>query len=255
MVLNALLVGGVIVSLIFLFSSEVTPLSHEIFRYQNWIYLLIGLSGLYDLFYCQGAIPSIATYLKRNWIKAKVALWTGTLLPLLLFWLWMWFVATPSSEMKFVRAFSNYHPFFMDLMTIQQTTLGGAWITLVAVFGFLGGLLSTGVIFFDFFSDLLPKGKWLKRVGVCFLVAPPPAIISNFPHPTVRQIIGSVEGFGEVILGVFVPILCVWSIRYVQKTSYPNKIFCNKFILVSLALGGVFFFYIEGLTILDLVGW
>jgi len=259
MVLNALFVLGLIISLIFLFVQGFIPFVHDNFVFQNWIYFLLGVSGLYDLFYFQSTIPTVATYLKRNWRRAKAALWIGTLVPLFLFWLWMWFIETPSIEIKFVQAFGNYHPFLQDLLAFHRTHFGGIWIDLVMFLGFLTGLLSTSVVFFDFFTDLFrvvyKKGTWLKRAGICFLVVFPSAFLSTIPHPIIRQIISSAEGFGEVFLGAMVPVFCVWFKRYVHKTSYTNKISCNKAMLIFLAVLAAFLFYTEGISTLDLIVW
>lgn len=255
---NFLFVCGLIGSLIVFFSyGNIFP--HHDIMFTNWIYLFLGISGLYDILFFHSAIPLIFSMLKGNLKLTKTAIWIGTLVPLLLYYLWIWLIVTPRSEIGFILSFENYDSFFEDLQAFYSHYMARKGLEWIPVFGAATGLLSTGLCSFHFFSDLfqnvLRKRRVLKQAAISILIALPPAVISLLPHSNVRKTINILEGFLEIALGAAVPILLFWSMRYIRNVPILNKIYCNKKILVFLSILTVFLFYIEGISILNIIIW
>lgn len=188
-----------------------------------------------------------------------MALWIGTLLPLVLHCLWLWLVVDPKAEIGFIQAFENYDPIINDLRLFHSDFLGGVGIDLIIISGTCAGTLSTAIVLFHFFSDLFKNFKvktdWHKRMGISVLIAFPPVIPALLPHPMIRKIINSLEGFQEVFLGAAIPIFCLLVMRYIQKEPTTNKIPCRLGVLIFLAVLTSFFFYIEGVSVLNIIIW
>lgn len=211
--LNFLFVAGLLISMLVLYLKRHFILEHDIL-FKNWIYLYLGISVIYDFLFFQSAIPTIFSLLKGNWKKAKMALWIGTLLPLVLHSLWLWLVVNPKADIGFIQAFENYDPIINDLRLFHSDFFGGIGIDLMIISGTCAGTLSTAIVLFHFFSDLFKNFKvktdWHKRMGISVLTAFPPVILALMPHPIIRKIINSLEGFQEYFLELRYPSFAFW---------------------------------------------
>ena len=256
--INFLFVAGLLISMLALYLKRHFILEHDIL-FKNWIYLYLGVSVIYDFLFFQSAVPTVFSLLKGNWKKAKMALWIGTLVPLILHCLWLWLFVDPKADIGLIQAFENYNPIINDLKRFHSEFLWGVGIDFIIICGTCAGTLSTAIVFFHFFSDLLKsyevKADWHKRMGISVLIAFPPVILALMPHPMIHKIINSLEGFEEVFLGAAIPIFCLLVMRYIQKEPTANRIPCRLSVLIFLVILTVFFFYIEGVSILNIIIW
>ena len=183
-------------------------------------------------------IPSLRTYFKSDVKKLKMALFVGSLLPLIFYALWIPVVQGLIPLDKLISLGTSDHV-ISGLSSELKHRTNTLWMTgVISAFSFIcivTSLLGVSLSMFDFLSDWL-KFKKLGKQGVLLglgVFIPPMIIVLLAPGIFIMAL--KYAGIFCAVLLMLLPALMVWKGRYKCKNlnSSGYQMFGGKILLVT----------------------
>jgi tyrosine-specific transport protein len=252
---NRYLMAGLVLAylamVVFLFPRiEISLLKHV-----NWDASLLGVSLIATSFGFHIIIPTLTTYLNRDFKLLKKAILIGSFIPLIVYVVWEIItlgiipLEGPSGILQGYERGNNG-------VFLLSTILGNSWISLISQFfsffaivtSFLGVTLSL--------SDFLTDGLHIKKTSggrlLSFILTFLPPLIFIYTYP--RAFLSALEfagAFGVVILLGLLPTLMVWSGRYRKKYDAEFRVPGGK---ISLIISGIFSLVVIAIEVANKTG-
>lgn len=213
--INWILMFGLVFSYILLISVGSTAVNSGLLIRHDWSLFLLAAPTLFSAYGYHNVVPSIATYMKRNVNKLRLAIVMGTAIPFIVFSIWQWMIIGSLSEIELKAAETSGIPISQALQTIT----GHPWVAMIsAYFGFFAlvtSFLGVSLSMIDFLADgLKVKSHGKNRLFLSLAVFLPPALIAAHNPGIFLEALGVAGGFGEAVLNGLFPIAMVWIGRY-----------------------------------------
>ncbi len=240
---NFVLVFGIVVSYALLITLGAHYINIDYLMHSDWKYTLMGIPVIATSFTFQNVIPSLTTYLKRDFTLLKWVIILGGLIPLIIYVIWEWFVLgiLPIDGPVGIRSLlQNGQPASAALKSLIQNNLV---ITFNQTFAFCAIATSyLGVILslFDFLAD----GFNIKKTGsgkliLCSLIFIPPFVMAILFPKIFLMALSYAGSFGCVTLFIIIPALMLWSNRYKRKVKSAFTTIGGKPSLIFMVLIGL----------------
>ena len=224
----------------------------EYLSYTNWSFSLLSFSVVVTSFGYHVIIPTLVSYLDRDVKRIKKCLFYGSLIPLLIYFLWemsILGVVPVSGPNGLAEAFELDTP----LVKLLRIHTGHDFIGTLAwgfsIFAIVTSFLGVAQGLFDFLKDGIQAGDSHKRKIIAFLLTfgPPVIFIIGFESGFIA-LLEYAGALVAIILGI-IPILIVWRLRKEKgyQPSYRAK--GNRW---GLLLGLAFFSFVVLLVILKI---
>jgi len=228
----------------------------NLLAYTDTSYTLISLSVVITSFGYHVIIPSLTTYLDRDLKQIKLCVLLGSSLPFVIYFAWELVILGTipvAGEFGIAEIIKQGIPVSKSLSAV----LNNSWVTgVVAVFAicaivtsFLG--VAQGLI--DFLKDgfKVNHDSHAGHIGVFLAAFVPPLAFALFYPQGFIMALEWAGIFVAILLGL-IPILMVWSLRYVKKIQTSYRAFGNR---LFLSLGMLFFVFIVGLVFAKNLGF
>lgn len=251
--INTVLFMGMILSYILLVGlgiDEVNPLLHST---TSWVTSLLALPLLLTSFSHQTMVPSLTPYLMRNGKALRWAIVGGTTIAFVVYFLWLTLVlgiVPVEGENGLIEAyllgvpateFVNFH-------------VQGFWLSYIvnffSFFAIVTSFLGIGFGLFDFLSDGLSiEERGLGKVGLGLLIIIPTLYFAIYYERAFIVAMETTGGVGDALLNGIIPIMMVWSGRYLLGYKSEWRLFGGKPLLIILGLLFLFVLLFEVLML------
>lgn len=218
---NRILMFGLIITycvIVVFLSPHVKP---ELLEHANWNYLWVSVSIVSTSFGFHIIIPTLSDYLKRDQKQLKKVILIGGFIPLLVYAVWEFLtlgIVPLDGNQGLIQGFQEG----LDGATILSNRLGHTKISLIArcfsFFAIITSFLGVSLSLSDFLADGLKIKKTVKGKMLLYILTFIPPLLFTLADP--RAFLNALEyagAFGVVLLLAILPILMVWSGRYIQK--------------------------------------
>ncbi len=246
-----ILIGGLILSYLFLIISGSGKLKEDFLLRQNLVLIAFSAPLIFVTYAFGIVIPSLVTYVQRNAKKILIAIVIGVSLPLLLACIWQGLIIGVLPEETLWEAYESGDPLSESFLLIKKIPWLKKAATFFAFFSIVSSLLgsSLGIVdfFFDGFSIPLAKRVGKKRAAILLLVYIPACLFAIINPEIFLNILQYGAGLGEAIINGILPIWLAWIIRYRQKISSTRLLFGGKPLLLTLFFFIIFIIYLQGL--------
>ena len=238
--LNLVLMVGIVFSFgLFIFSSipEISPkLLSEGTPSKAWL----ALPVVFTAFGYQSLIPTLMSYLNRDVKKMRRVLIIGTSIPFLIYIIWEAIVlgiVPITAEGGLIDAMkygeNAVAPLGRFLHNPELLSIGQIFAFFALTTSFVG--ISIG--FIDFLADgLKVRKKGFHKLGMCALVFILPIIIALVQPDIFLESLNYGGGIGVALLLGAMPVLMIWSGRYVQGYTLKHNQLPGGKTLLSLML-------------------
>jgi tyrosine-specific transport protein len=254
--LNRLLMLGLIVSYAAMGASA-TPhlhMSNLLTGTLHWHSILIALPILLASFGYHIVLPSMRTYLKSDVPKLRRMVLFGSLLPLVMYVLWILLVfgvVSQQGDNGLLAILKSGEP--TDLLTRTLSHLSGdPWLGRVArffaFFAIASSFVGVSLGLFDLLSDgLKVKRNHLGRSFIALLTFVPPLLFACFYPDGFLFALGYAGVFVAVLHGIL-PAAMVWSGRYHLKLSSAYRVIGGRLALIIVFLISLLVIYAQVVT-------
>lgn len=249
--INWLLMAGLIISFIALVAVGSTEVTEELLVFKNWGFTLVAAPTLVSAYGYHNIIPTLSTYMKRDAMKLRTAIFVGTALPFVVYTLWQWVILGSIAPEALQEAATRG----ITISHLLQDVTANPWISRCGMyFGFFAlvtSFLGVGLAMVDFLGDGFgSKRSGFSRVWLCLLVFIPPALLAaSYPGIFIKAI-GVAGGFGEAILNGLIPVIMVWIGRYRLGLTSESSLFGGRMMLGLLAFCTIFVIALETMHLL-----
>lgn len=250
---NAILVGGMVISYFGLLFSGISEIKAELLSAMQFKGVLMAFPLLLTTYSYQMIVPSLTPYLNRDPIALRKAVIYGSTVPFVTYILWQLVTLGTipvEGDGGLVEAFAKAQAVTEPL----RAAVGGGWLSTFADFfaffalvtSYLGIALGT----FDFLADALKvkKNKKGRRLLEFLVIVPTLLFAIAFP----RAFLVSLEltgGFGDAILSGILPISMVWVGRYHLNLKGDYRFWGGKSVLLFLLAISIIVFVIQILAL------
>jgi tyrosine-specific transport protein len=235
--INLVLMFGLILSFLLFVFMGYSHIDYANFKPMDWPLTLMALPVAFAAFGYQGIIPTLVHYMNYDVKKLRKTILIGSSIPLITYLIWQWLILGIVPASGLAEALANGDNAVYPLKSVlndQKVYIIGAFFAFFALatsfFGVTLGML-------DFLADGLNIEKTRRgRLFLCGLVYLPPLIfgIAN-PHVFLTAL-DYAGGFGSSLLLGLLPIMMVWSGRYIMKQKHSIMLPGGKAVLIALAL-------------------
>lgn len=235
---NNIFMVGLIVSYIAFLFLGVPHIQLERLTEVNFKYSLIAFPVIFVSFGYQGIVPSITFYLKENAKAVRLAILIGSFIPFIVYVIWEALVLGIVPQEYLLAALKAGE----TAVAPFQKIIGMKKITFVGqCFGFFAlatSLLGVTLGLRDFLADGLKIKKDAKgRAFLCALIFIPPILLSIYYPNIFLKALSLAGGIGGALILGLLPILMVWSKRYVKKLNNTGyQVAGGKGLLIVLTL-------------------
>lgn len=215
--INWVLMGGLIISYFAFILLGARHVDMAQLQVSNWPMSLKALPVIFTAFSYQGVIPSLATYMKRNARRLRIAILGGTTIAFVIYVAWQFLILgiiPLEGEMGLLQAVSAgstaVEPLKAHLGAGVVYSLGQSFAFFAITTSFLG--VTLGLM--DFLADGLHlTKKGLRRLFLAALTFLPPLLIAlTYPSGFLKAL-GYAGGIGCSLLLGFLPTLLAWIAR------------------------------------------
>lgn len=234
---NLILMVGLVLSYVMLIGVGSAEVNLELLRHKSWGLALFAAPVLFGAYGYHNILPSVATYMKRDVQKLRLAVIIGTSIPFIVYSLWQWMIIGSIPLEGISDAAMKGEPITQTLQAIT----GHPWISRLGIyFGFFAlitSLIGVALSMVDFLADGLKtkiQGYGLKRLAFCLAVFLPPTLFAIEYPGVFIEAMGYAGGFGEAILNGLFPITMVWVGRYHFKLSSEYRLPGGRPLLIVL---------------------
>lgn len=204
--------------------------------YAKWSSMTFAMPILFGAFGFHNIIPSLCSYLKRDRHKLHLAIFWGSVLPLLVYWVWQWLIIGMIPQEILAKTLENG----TSVIAALQVETGKKYFILIgkffAFFAIVTSMLGVSFSMVDFLGDglrVVSRTGW-RRIGLTLLTFTPPLILAQFNPNIFITILGVAGGFGETFLNGLLPIGLLWQGKYRWKLTTHLKWLENRGVLILL---------------------
>lgn len=243
--LNVLLMTGVIVTFVVFFFDAIPSVQFDFLKRHDFSKVWHPLPVLFTAFGFQNLIPTLVNYTERNDKLLMKAIWIGTSIPLLLYFVWQLLIHGIVPYETLAQAFSSGENAIVPLQQILKKSSISKIGAVFAFFAMTTSFVGIAIAFFDFWADGLKwQKKGIKKIWLMGLVFGIPYAVVCINPKIFFVALTWAGGIGVALLLGIMPILFVWSGRYIQKRSRAHQeLPGGKFSLSILALFCLFVIY------------
>lgn len=222
--LNLLLISGVVFFYLGFIAVSAQDIQPHLLAYANWSKTWGSFPILFTAFTYQVIIPTLMTYLERDVRKIRLAIFFGSMIPLIVYLVWevvILGIVPPTGPNGLQEAALLGH----NAVTPLKHFVHSEWILLFsnwfAFFALTTSFIPLALSFFDFLADGL---KWektgVKRLTLCCAIFGIPVVIAIlYPHIFLKAL-GIAGGISIAFLFGLMPPVMAWICRY--KKHYPK---------------------------------
>lgn len=237
---NAILFIGMVAAYIALVVGGLGNISWNLLLRSAWSHGGYALPLLLTIFSYQAVVPSLVIHLDRDARALRIAIVGGVLIAFIIYavWLVLIFGVVPLEG-----------PFGLKEAFLEGASATGAfryhveitWISAAAeffaFFALVTSFLGIGLGVYDFLADGMNlRGRRGHRPLLTLLVIVPSAILAiAYPRAFLVALDAS-GGFGDTLLNGMIPVLMVWSGRYLKDYTGPYRVGGGKVLLVVVLL-------------------
>lgn len=217
--------------------------------HMNTNYLLMSVSIIATSFGFHIIIPSLTTYLERDVVNLKKAIWLGSLIPLGVYIVWELLTlgiiplnGSNSIAEGFQQGLNGAH--------LLSEALGNSYIALIArffsFFAIVTSFLGVSLSLFDCLGDSLKIEKTQGGRFFLFCLTFLPPLIFALSDP--RAFLTALEyagAFGVVILLGLMPALMAWSNRYWKHQASTYQVKGGKICLIVVMIFSILIMLLE----------
>jgi len=222
--LNFLLMSGVIITFLLFLFLALPHLRLDLLARADFSSGWKALPVLFTAFGFQNLIPTLVNYMDRNDKLIMKAIWAGTSIPLVLYIVWE---LTIHGIVPFDALAHSLSQGENAVIPLQATLQNSAVSKIGAAFAFFAmttSFIGIAIAFFDFWADGLKwKKQGIKKLALLALVFAIPYVIACIDPQIFFVALTWAGGLGVALLLGVLPILFVWSGRYVQKRSAAHR--------------------------------
>ncbi len=222
----SLMIGIAITYLVFLFAS-VKGLDFSLLARSDWGAIWPAFPVILTAFGYQNLIPTLYTYLEGDHKTLRKAIWLGSSLPLLIYILWNFLVLGIVPQENLAQALDLGQSAIIPLQNALQHSFFSKIAQVFAFFAMTTSFIGIGLALTDFWADGL---RWEKRgsrkiilLGLVFFL---PFLLVLIDPTIFITALEAAGGIGMILLLGVIPILLVWSGRYIHR--HPNRLQCLK---------------------------
>lgn len=221
---NIILMTGVVITFFFFIFYAFPNIDTQLLYRSDLPKAWKALPVLLTAFGFQNLIPTLVTYTDRNDKLIMKAIWIGTSIPLALYILWQLMIHGIVPYDILAQAFSNGQNAVVPLQEVLQKSGIAKIGQIFAFFAMTTSFIGIAIAFFDFWADGLSwKKQGINKIGLVALVFGIPYLVAC-TNPTIFFIaLTWAGGIGVILLLGIMPILFVWSGRYLQKRSKKHE--------------------------------
>ncbi len=221
--INNIFMVGLIVSYLIFIILGVSHIQPERLTHMNFKYSLVAFPVIFVSFGYQGIVPSITFYLKKNVKAVRLCILIGSFIPFVVYIFWEALVLGIVPQSFLTDALVNGE----SAITPFQKMLGLKKISYVGqFFGFFAlatSLLGVTLGLRDFLADGLKIKKNAKgKVFLCSLIFIPPVLLGIYYPRIFLRALELAGGIGGALILGLLPIVMVWSKRYIKKIDHKG---------------------------------
>lgn len=237
--INWILMAGLVVSYLAFFFFGAPYINPAHLQVSNWPLSLKALPVIFTAFSYQGVIPTLATYMKRDAKRLRIAILGGTTLAFLIYVIWELLIlgiVPLEGENGLAQAVKTgvtaVEPLKFHLGSKAVYAIGQSFAFFAITTSFLG--VTLGLM--DFLADglRLPKLGWRRGFLAFLTFVPPLAIAVTYPAIFLKAL-GFAGGIGCALLLGLLPIWLTWIARSRQPDE-PRLLGGGKIVLFLLLL-------------------
>jgi tyrosine-specific transport protein len=221
---NIALMIGVLVTYLFFVAVAIPHVNYQFIERNNWNAIWPSFSVILTAFGFQNLIPTLYTYLDGDHKLARKAIWIGTAIPLILYLIWEFLVLGVVPLFDLEIALKEGQSAVIPLQNTLNNTLFSHIAQAFALFAMTTSFIGISIAFIDFWADgLRLEKRGAKRAVLATLVFLIPLVFVFFNPKIFIDALTLAGGLGMILLLGVLPILCVWSGRYVHRHSLSHQ--------------------------------
>lgn len=243
---NWLLIAGMVASyflLIIIGSKEVTT---KLLLRSNYTAFVAPLPVLFSAFGFHNVIPSICTYCERDKKTLVASLLFGTSIPLIVYLLWQYILLGSVSQELLQQTAASGSTAASALQSLSASPYLGLCSNFFAFFAIVTSLLGVSFSVVDFLKDGFSRLKLAPgRPALTLLTFAPPALFALLCPKIFTGALGVAGGIGEAFLNGLLPVMLVFSLRYLKKEKSSFTFAGGKPLLFLLFFMALFVMALE----------
>lgn len=233
---NRIFITGLVGCFFFILFFAPSQLEVEHFSHSHFPSILLAIPLLFTSFGYHIIIPSLTTYERHNVKKLRLTLLLGSLIPLIVYLLWAFFVmgiVPLSGENSLAQAFIEGSASTKPLIELLHHPAVETAARLFEFFAIVTSFLGVSLSLKDFLKDAFKiKGTKNGRLAACALTFIPP-LVFVLMYPRAFLIALQYAGvFVAILLGIL-PAMMAWSLPKYRRFFYRS-------LLITIILGSLF---------------
>lgn len=236
--LNLLLMLGLGVTYLTFVVMGAPHVEMKLLTYSNWSMTFFGLPIAFTAFAYQGTVPTVFNFMGRSVQKTRKAVLLGSLVPLVAYIIWQWLIlgTVPvfgdNGLYETMQAGGNA---VKPLKTFIQSPAVFLVAEFFAFFALVTSFFGVSLGLMDFLADGLSIDRtFAGKSLLCFVLFAPPLIIAFFYPGLFLSALDLAGGVGCALLLGLLPVLMVWSGRYVMNHTAQQVLPGGRLLLVGL---------------------
>lgn len=215
----------------------------------DWKATLTVIPILLVCFGYQNLVPTLTYYVKKDIQVVRFAIFVGNMIPFLVYFLWNFVILGLLPEDYSVLAkVAGQNEMVTGLLA--QASQSQAVLVAVQTFSFFAILtpfMGNTLAFVDFLKDGLKMNSQSKyNILIYALVLIPPMLLTlSYPHLFLKAL-GLVGGLADVMLFGILPVLIVYTGRYIKKVESSYQVAGGKLFLAAILFVSVSVLLIRG---------
>lgn len=236
--LNLIIFSGVLISYFLFIIVAAKYVDVSKLSYAHWGKIWLAIPVLFTAFTYQVIIPTLVTYMDRDFKKVRKSIIFGTTIPLAIYLVWQVLILGiipiqgPYGLIEAAEQGQNaVSPLKYFVSSPYVLGIGKAF----AFFTMTASYIALALAFLDFLADgLKVQKKGMRKVFLCLMVFIPPVIITLINPNIFLVALGYAGGISCAILfGIFPPLM-VWIGRYKKGYTTGRQIPGGKVFLSFL---------------------
>lgn len=244
--LNTYLMVAMVVMFIPFAFSAISHVQGSLLYEQHWKQAGFAIPAILAAFGFQNLVPTLYTYMDGDHKTLRQAIWFGTLIPLSLYVFWEIFTVGIIPKEDLLKAQEIGQSAIEPLQDVLHTDFVSLFAQCFATLAMSTSFIGMSIAFIDFWADGLQlKKQGIQHVILMFLVFFLP-LIAVFIDPSIFITALNISGgIGEVLLYGILPVLFVWSGRYVfHRSSVHSFVPGGKISLIVLFAISLFILFV-----------
>lgn len=245
--INLFMFSGVIISYLLFIIVSVRHVDLSKLLTMNWKKAWLAIPILFTSFTYQVIIPTLVTYMKRDFKKVRKTILFGTSIPLVVYLIWQVLILG-IIPIEGPHGLAEAKSRGLNAVSPLKHFVGNPWVVGIGkAFGFFAmtaSYIALSLAFVDFLADgLRVKKKGIRKAVLCLMVFIPPLLVSMIKPDIFLDALGYAGGISCAILFGLYPPLMVWIGRYRKGHTSGQQIPGGKvflgflMVLIILELG------------------